>query len=112
MQAAVEIVAEERATGMDRAILKYRNLFRECPLEELRRITEANRFQECRGFGVLDYFEDEAGRELTYKRMAEVLTGDPKAVMYPGSYSRHDIELSQSTHTDIVDLRPIRLSQS
>ncbi len=68
-----------------RAILRYRHLF-----QEGRPDTKS---LACGGgFCVSDYFEDEAGQELTYQRMAVVLTGNPQATFFPPGTRPHDAE--------------------
>jgi hypothetical protein len=66
-----------------RAILRHRHLFR-----EERLAGKSLGFHG--GFCVPDYFEDEAGQELTYQRMAVVLTGNPQAAFFPPGTRPHD----------------------
>src|SRR5438105_3539673 len=83
-KAAVEATYALNHSG-HRAMLRYRHLFRE-------ERPEANPLAFGGGFCVPDYFEDEAGQELSYKRMAVVLTGDPQAVFFPPGTRPHDAE--------------------
>jgi len=50
---------------------------------------------------VSDYFEDEAGRELTPDQTAQILTGNPTARMLPPGAKRHDIDFMLAEHTPI-----------
>lgn len=68
-----------------RAILRYRNHF-----QEERPVAASLDFGGC--FCLPDYFEDEAGQELSLKRMAVILTGNPEAIFFPSGAKPHDIE--------------------
>ena len=66
---------------MDRRILRFRRLFREdVPAAELRELC-----RRCGGmsFCLVDYFEDEAGTELTGQRLGILLTGNENALVLP-----------------------------
>jgi hypothetical protein len=106
MKAAVEATYALNDSGR-RAMLRYRYLFRE------ERPTEG--WRQFRGaFCVSDYFEDEASQELSYKRMAVVLTGDPQAEFFPPGTRPHDAEFWQAekppVHLDRISLSAEQLN--
>jgi hypothetical protein len=101
VRAAVEATYELKDIGRRRDMLRYRNLFREDTqtpeeLEELCKRSE-------RGGWVFihDYFEDEDGQELTSKRMALILTGDPDADLLPDGLAQHDVNYIQAQKNPI-----------
>jgi len=102
---AVELCAQHKDSGRQREWLRYRHLFRASLLsgDELNALCAKHG-----GMGsafVHDYFEDENGQELSPKRMAEIVTGDPNAVMFPAGARQHDIDYALS------DKRPIPIDQ-
>jgi hypothetical protein len=48
-----------------------------------------------------DYIEDESGREISHSHVVAVLTGNPKAMVVPSNWTRHDIEYAQSERPPI-----------
>ena len=60
-RAAVELIFEIGSSRSKREILKFRHLFREESPADLKR---AERAASIKGFGLIDYFEDEAGAEI------------------------------------------------
>ena len=112
-KAAVESICELGVHAMtDRKILRFRSLFREQTLtdDELRARVDAAGSFNC--ISLTEYFEDEGGRELSNKRMAEILTGNSTAVMFPSYYRPHDIELCLAAPSGPVDFDRITLTQA
>ncbi len=105
-KAAVELCRELHRSDAPREILKYRRLFREEKSSETDLNALSERHAAIDGFCVPDYFEDGNGQELTWKRMAEILTGDPNAIMLPAGFRQHDIDYYVSS-----DRRPIPIGQ-
>jgi hypothetical protein len=83
-KAAVE-ATYEMTDSSRRSMLRHRALFR-----EERPDKNSMGFGGC--FCVPDYFEDEAGQELSPKRMAVILSGNPEAVLFPPGTRPHDVE--------------------
>src|SRR5262245_14807889 len=83
-KAAVEATYALDDSGR-RAMLRFRHLFQEERPDE-------NSLAFDGAFCVSGYFEDEASQELSYKRMAVVLTGDQQAVFFPPGTRQHDAE--------------------
>ena len=104
-KAAVEAIYDLQDTGCSRDMLRYKHLFqKENPFEEL---SDQDR-PFCGSLGTVsihDYFEDESGNELSRKRMAEVLTGNPNAVMLPSGAKQYQIDFA------LADRRPIPIDQ-
>ena len=100
-RAAVEAMVELRDTGNRRSILKYRHLFQERNYNQNELNELFDRYQGMRGVDVYEYFEDENCEELTYKRMAVVLTGNPDAEYFPGSLQAHDVEFAVAKNVPI-----------
>lgn len=89
-RAAVELVAENRSSRMEREILKYRNLFVEGTAEAP---GDPNDWDKFSTVGPSEYLEDETGREITDDEMAQILTGSPTARVIPRGAQQHDIDL-------------------
>ena len=104
-RAAVELCSQLKDSGRQRGWLQYRHLFREENLSEAELNERVGRHGGMGSAFVHDYFEDENGRELSPKRMAEILTGNPDAVMFPAGARRHDIDYA------LADKRPIPIDQ-
>ncbi len=104
-RAAVELCSQLKDSGRQREWLQYRHLFQEEKLsgEELNKRCE--RHGGMAPVFLYDYFEDENGQELTRKRMAEIVTGDPDAIMFPAGARQHDIDYV------LADKRPIPIDQ-
>lgn len=104
-KAAVETTYALKDCGY-RGMLQYRRLFKE--------EREPNSALDFNGCFVHDYFEDENAQELSYARMAVVLTGDPKAVFFPPGTRRHDAEYCQAEkppiHLEQITLTPDQLN--
>ena len=99
-RAAVEYLAKLEDFAHQREWLRYRYLFREQKSgDELNALCK--RHDKMRFIFLTDYFEDEHGQELSPKRMAEILTGDPNAIMFPAGVGQHDIDCA------LADRRPI-----
>jgi hypothetical protein len=96
-KAAVEATYALNHSGC-REMLRYRHLFRE-------ERPAGNSLAFHGGFFVPDYFEDEAGQELSYKRMAVVLTGNPQAEFFPPGTKPHYAEFC------LAEKPPIHLQQ-
>jgi hypothetical protein len=91
-KAAVELVNEARRTDHGRDMLRFRHLFREGDKPALTAKEICEKHGGMEGFCLPDYLEDENGNELTNKQTAVILTGNPEAVMFPGSFRPHDVE--------------------
>jgi hypothetical protein len=93
-RAAVEFVVENKSSRTEREILKYRHLFAEGSLE--RPPGGPNGWDQRKSVFLVDYFEDETGKELTMQEMGPVLTGDPNTKFFPRGYRPHDIALTMA----------------
>lgn len=93
-RAAVEFVVENRSSKTEREILKYRHLFVEG--KENRPSAGVRDFERYKGVFLVDYFEDETGKELTIQEMGPLLTGDPNTRFFPRGYRPHDIALTMA----------------
>ena len=90
----------ERRTSQGREILKYRHLFKEGgPLSSG---DEFGHDSYC-GFAVMDYFEDEDGKEITLTECARIKAGNDTLVVFPGHYGPHDIALSLSNNSPVPE---------
>ena len=104
-RAAVELCSQLNDSGRQREWLRYRHLFRE------ERLSGEEINERCRRHGGMasvfmhDYVEDEHERELSRKRMGEILTGDPNGIIFPGGAQQHDIEYM------LADKRPVPIDQ-
>ena len=96
-KAAVEATYDLNDTSR-RSMLRHRALFREERADE-----NLMAFGGC--FCVPDYFEDEAGQEISPKRMAVILSGNPQAVLFPPGTRPHDVEYC------VAEKPPIHLDQ-
>ncbi len=103
-KAALELELEVNGGDNNRAIRKYRNLFREVEIESV--VDWPSDIEEFRTFSIEDYVEDQNGTELSEKETAEILTGSPHAVMIPHGYKQHDIDflLSEKKPLRIADI--------
>ncbi|HEY7427284.1 MAG TPA: hypothetical protein VH682_23825 [Gemmataceae bacterium] len=90
-RAAVEIVVANRSANTQREILKYRHLFVEGAQTNGPR--DPHELNTHYGFCLHDYFEDEAGKEITPDEIAQILTGNPTARAIPRRAKQHDIDL-------------------
>jgi hypothetical protein len=90
-RAAVELTVENKSSRTEREILKYRCLFTEGSLETAP--GNPDEWDEVYGIFVIEYFEDEAGREITPDEMAQIMTGSPTARHIPSGFQQHDIDL-------------------
>jgi len=84
IKAAVEATYDLNDSSR-RSMLRYRHLF-----YEGRPPADCLGFNGC--FIAPDYFEDEVGLELSYNRMAVILTGNPDAIFFPSDMTPHDVE--------------------
>jgi len=102
---ATELCAQLQDSGREREWLHYRNLFRQ---EKLTAEEVNERWRRHGGMASVlmhDYFEDENGQELSPKRMGEIVSGSPDAIMFPPGARQHDINYA------ISDKRPIPVDQ-
>jgi hypothetical protein len=91
-RAAVEFALDTKTSANARNFLKYRDLFTEDNSPDAtRRLASGDRMN---GFSLHEYFEDENGRELSNREMAQILTGSPTAVMFPSGTPEHFVELT------------------
>jgi len=110
-RAAAECAREIGSDASHKGMLKFRHLFREdtLTLEERHRLLATA--GACDGFCVPDYFEDEHGKPLSNRRMAQILTGNPNAIMFPPGYRSQDIELCLAAPSAPVDFGQVSLTQ-
>jgi len=108
---AVEATRQLRDIGAEREMLRYRHLFHESEHtpEELDALY--TRHGGMDSFCIADYFEDENCKELTCKRMAVALTGDPDAVMLPAGAKKHDIDYMFAPKP-AIDLRTVQVDKA
>jgi hypothetical protein len=90
-RAAVELIVENKSSRTEREILKYRHLFVEGSLEDAR--GNPDDWDKFNTVFLTEYFEDEAGKELTPDEMAQIVTGSPTARVIPSGAKQHDINL-------------------
>jgi hypothetical protein len=104
-KAALEMIVALKSSSQVRRVRAFRGLFQEKTLseQEWRQLVDSQ--GTPRHIFVEDYFEDENGDELTSKKLALALTGNPDAVMFPRGSTPNDIEYFQA------DKQPIELSQ-
>ena len=90
-RAAVEMLVQARNHGNERGMLRVRSLFQErTPGESLDQ--PLGGYDKYVGFGISDYFEDEAGGELSEQEMGAILTGNPDVIHIPHWARQHDID--------------------
>jgi hypothetical protein len=87
-RAAVELHLECWKGHSERDILKSRSLFNEGSLDT---VPQGDRVS-FRSISFPDYFEDDAGNEITLAEIGPILTGDPNTVMIPTGAQQHDID--------------------
>lgn len=109
-KAAVEACHDLKDMGGNREMVRYRHLFREHKYSENDLKDPFAGHCSMSSFCLPDYFEDESGEELTPKRMAFILTGNPNAYMFPPGTKKHDIEFILAPRSDL-DLLRIRIPQ-
>jgi hypothetical protein len=100
-KAAVETIHDLGETGQNRKMLRYRHLFQEKCYAREEWMTLVTRHGGMNSVFIVEYFEDENGKELTDKRMAEILTGNPNAVMFPVGTPPHVINYALSPRRPI-----------
>src|SRR4051794_29697620 len=90
-RAAVELIVENKSSRTERKILKYRHLFVESSLEKAP--GNPDDWDKFNTVFLTEYFEDEAGKEITSDEMAQILTGSPTARLVPCGAKQHDVDL-------------------
>lgn len=90
-RAAVELIVENKSSRTEREILKFRHLFTEGSLEDVR--DNPDDWDKFSTVFLIDYCEDEAGKELTPDEMAQIVTGSPTVRAIPRGARQHDIDL-------------------
>jgi hypothetical protein len=103
-RAAVELVAENRSSKIEREILKYRHLFVEGIVEK--GPSDPSEWNKFGTVGPSEYLEDETGQEISHDEMARILTGSPSARVIPSGAKRHDIDLM------LAEPKPIPLAEA
>ncbi len=98
-RAAVELVMENEKLHRQRGIVRYRYVFIEGKRPSGPRAPHG--MDKTRAFCLHDYFEDEAGKEITRDEMIQILTGNPAARAIPPEARQHDIELMLAERTPI-----------
>lgn len=70
--------------GPDKRMLRFRQMFVEKSIEEIKRFINGGRksLRVSKGFALPDYFEDETGREITMREMRQIATGDKNAIPF------------------------------
>jgi hypothetical protein len=103
-RAAVELVVEGRSSNTEMDILKYRHLFIENNSDSAP--GDPNSWGSGRTVGPSEYFEDEAGKEITDHEIARILTGSPTARLIPAGAKQHEIDfmLSESKPIPIAEV--------
>ena len=96
MKAAIEIIADRNSWSRERELLKYRNLFQEVTCAEQNAAARPEQTGSTRFVFWPDYFEDENGQELTRKRMAVTLAGNPEAEYFDARFTQNDIAYFQA----------------
>src|SRR5687767_10875247 len=81
--AAVEACHEASQSHGRREMLRYRHLFVEGDWSH----REGYDCVSC--FGIIEYFEDENGRELDRQQLATALTGNAGAILLPSGAKQH-----------------------
>ncbi len=109
-KAAVETTHGLTEPGGGRPMLRYRHLFREQKQSGQELNDLCTRHGGMSTVSILDYFEDENGKELTPERRGQVLTGDPDVAIFPAGTRQHDIDFMFAPNPNI-DLRNISLAQ-
>ena len=104
-RAAVELCDQLRDSGDRRRWLQFRHLFRVEHGTSVDLNTRLEGHDRFAGVCVRDYFEDENEQELSRQRMAEILTGDPNAILLPPGARQHDVDYM------LADKRPIPIDQ-
>lgn len=102
---AVEAIHDLKDLGHGREMLRYRHLFHEQQHSEAELNDLRIRHGGMSTVFIHDYFEDESGKELSSRQMAEILTGSPMAFMLPAGAKQYDIDYI------LADKRPIPLDQ-
>jgi Protein of unknown function (DUF2934) len=106
MKAAIEIIGDTKNGRRVRELLRYRDLFQGMTEAEH---DDSERLGTTRIVFLPDYFEDENGQELTRKRMAVTLTGNPEAEFFDPHFTKSDIDYFQAEKPPI-DVRQIALT--
>ncbi len=103
-RAAVELIAENQSPKTTRDILRFRHLFLEDRSQNFAH--DANSYAgSVRSVGPCgDYFEDDAGREISHNEMAQILTGDPMARAFPAGTPHYYVDFM------LAERRPIPLA--
>jgi len=96
MKAALETIYALKNTNREREVLGFRHLFREMTQSEGEYIALVERHGSTRSVFLHDYFEDETGQELSRKRMAVTITGNPQADYLPPGTTKKDIDFYQA----------------
>lgn len=104
-KAAIEAIHDLRETGQEREMLRFKHLFREQNFSEIAFNDEVSPGFHMSGVSITDYFEDENGNELSQRQMAEILTGDPNAVLFSAGTRQYEIDFA------FADRRPISIDQ-
>jgi len=105
LKAQVELCHDLDEHGQRRGMLRHRHLFKE---ERHSDAELKEKYLRCGRFSCVsihEYFEDENCNVLPSKRMAEILTGSPTAIMLPPGVKQYDIDFR------LADKRPILIDQ-
>jgi hypothetical protein len=95
----VEMYLEHRSS-QEREILKFRHLFKE---REVPSSEGKLRHDSYHSFAILDYIEDEDGKEITLTECARIQTGNKNIVAFPSHYRPHDIVLDLSPNSPVPE---------
>jgi hypothetical protein len=68
----------------DERMLRFRQMFIEKPIEEIKRLTSDARkpFRTFKNFCLPDYFEDETGREITIREILQIKEGNENVIPF------------------------------
>jgi hypothetical protein len=104
-RASVELLAGLEDRSRQREWLRYRRLFCESSLsaDELNEL--AKKHGAVRSVFIHNYHEDENGQPLSWKRVSEIVTGDPDALLFPAGTPQHLIEYTPAKK------RPVAIEQ-
>jgi len=99
-RAAIELVAESIGIHTGREFLKFKSWFREERPADLE--------QSClsyagsiKSFSIIDYVEDENGKEITLAELGPILTGNPNAVLVSSGTKQHHLDYMSAEHTPV-----------
>ncbi len=91
-RAAVEATYDMQESWHSREMVRFRHLFEEREQSKAELQDTFARHGRMDSFTIVDYVEDEMGKELSKNEVAKVLTGNPEALMLPAQAMQHDVD--------------------